>query len=535
MSNSNYSRGRVTVVLCALAALVMLMPSITPAQETPPKVEFFAGYSWLNQSGRVATAPPPTATSPTTKLKSITDGWNFAPTVNFNKWIGVEGDVGGHYSTPVNLATVMVGPRITFRGEHFTPFIHVLGGFGRLSPQNLSAATGFAAVGGGGIDMWFTRHFGVRIIQADYLYQAYRVKDIGGSAKIDGVRVQGGIVFGFGGAKKAAVTPTAACSLQPTAVLAGEPAMASVSTQNFNAKHPLRYEWETSGGKLTRNEQAATIDTTGLAPGSYTVTARVHDPKGPKEYNVATCDAVFTVNEPPKHPPTISCSANPTTVRSGDPVAITCESSSPDKRPLNYEWHSSAGRVSGTGATATLDTTGAPAGAVTVTTTVSDDRGLSTSFMTAVNAEVPPPPPQATRIGEIAFPNKVKPWRVDNTAKAVLDDVALRLQREPDAKGVIIGFFEPHEKGGVNLARERAVNTKVYLTDEKGIDPGRIELGTGTAGGTRAEVYLLPAGAMFNVPGTQLFNEAAVKKPAAQRVVPRRGARPKRTAAPPKS
>jgi hypothetical protein len=150
-----------------------------------------------------------------------------------------------------------------------------------------------------------------------------------------------------------------------------------------------------------------------------------------------------------------------------------------------------------------------PAGAVTVNCTATDDRGLSGSTSTTVRAEIPPPP-QANKIGEIAFPNKAKPWRVDNTAKAILDDVAVRLQGEPDAKAVIVGYFDPTEKGGVILAEQRAVNTKAYLTQEKGINPGRIEVRTGTAGGNRAEIYLVPAGATLNMPGTQTFNEGAV-------------------------
>jgi hypothetical protein len=88
----------------------------------------------------------------------------------------------------------------------------------------------------------------------------------------------------------------------------------------------------------------------------------------------------------------------------------------------------------------------------------------------------------------------------------------LRLQREPDSKAVVVGDFDPAEKGGVKLAQERAVNTKAYLTEEKGIDPSRIEVRSGTAGGNRAEIYIVPAGATFAVEGTQTFDEKAVKK-----------------------
>ena len=100
---------------------------------------------------------------------------------------------------------------------------------------------------------------------------------------------------------------------------------------------------------------------------------------------------------------------------------------------------------------------------------------------------------------------------MDNEAKAILDDVALRLQREADAKAVVVRNYEPNEKNGQKIAQERAVNTKAYLSKEKGIDPGRIEVRTGSGGARTAEIYLVPAGATFNVEGTQSFDENKVK------------------------
>jgi outer membrane protein OmpA-like peptidoglycan-associated protein len=306
------------------------------------------------------------------------------------------------------------------------------------------------------------------------------------------------------------VPVTAACSVQPASVMAGEAVNGTVTAGNFNPKHALTYNWKATGGKVTPKDNTAAIDTTGLAPGNYTVNATVTDPKA-KQNNMASCNGAFTIQEPPKNPPTITCSANPATVRSGDASQITCQSTNPDNRPLTYDWKCSGGRITGNGLQGTLDTAGAPAGPITVTTTVSDDRGLTASADTTVNVEVPPPPPMVSKLNEIAFPNKAKPWRVDNTAKAILDDVALRLQREPDSKAVVVGYVDPSEKGGDRLAQERAVNTKAYLTEEKGIDPSRIDVRTGTAGGNRAEIYLVPPGATFDVQGTSTFDASQVK------------------------
>jgi len=131
-----------------------------------------------------------------------------------------------------------------------------------------------------------------------------------------------------------------------------------------------------------------------------------------------------------------------------------------------------------------------------------------------VTVENPPPlPPQASKLSQCDFPNPVKPWRVDNTCKAALDDVAKNLQQNADSKLVIVGNAEPTEKRK-NLAAERAVNSKAYLTGGEaklGIDPSRIEVRTGSGGTKTAEYWIVPAGATFSGEGTQPVDESKVK------------------------
>ena len=69
-------------------------------------------------------------------------------------------------------------------------------------------------------------------------------------------------------------------------------------------------------------------------------------------------------------PPTISCSANPSTVAPGDSSTITANGVSPQNRPLTYSYSATAGSVSAAAtSTATLNTTGAAPGTITVTAT----------------------------------------------------------------------------------------------------------------------------------------------------------------------
>ena len=328
-----------------------------------------------------------------------------------------------------------------------------------------------------------------------------------------GTRLRTGLVFNFGGAPEVPVA--AACSVQNAEVMVGEPVHVTVAPSNFNPKHTLTYTWASSGGKIEGKDTGATIDTNGVAGGSYTATATVTDAKQ-KKNNVASCTSNFTVKEPPKNPPQISCSASPSTVQTGTAATVTCTCTSPDNVPVTVGgWSSSGGSVSGSGNSATLNTTGASPGTITINATCTDSRGLTASTSSSVTIEnPPPPPPQASKLNQCDYPNVKKPWRVDNTCKAMLDDVAAKLQQDADAKLVVVGNSAPNEKRK-NLAAERAVDVKYYLTEgeaQQHIDPSRIETRTGDGGTMTSEQWIIPAGATFpNASSTTPVDEMKVK------------------------
>lgn len=507
---------RVSFSLLVLAVVVALFPTSLIAQDDKnfPKVELFGGYSWYNPGGSFPVSG---------KVPGIPKGWDAAATFNFNRWAGITADAGGHYKDIANVGTYLFGPQFKYRGDQFTPFIEVLGGLTHISPRGLQNRSQPAIAAGGGLDYKINNWFQWRVLQADYVYTTYKDNALMlKPTRWDGARVQGGGVFTFGGNEKPLPVSASCSAAQPAEVMAGEPVKVILTPTNFNPKRKLTYAFESTGGKVAPTDASATVDTTGLAPGSYTVTGKVNDDGKGKKMMAANCTSAFTVKEPPKHPPTISCTANPSTVKSGEPATVAATASSPDGRPLTYSWNASGGKVNGTGESVQLDTAGAPAGPITVNGTVSDDRGLTASCSSSVNVEVPPPPPTASKLNEINFPDKKKPARVDNAAKAILDDVALKLQRDADAKAVVIGFADADElkkKTNKDLAAERAYNTKQYLTTEKGIDPARIEVRTGTGEGQKAEIWVVPAGATYAGEGTTVVDESmfakkAVKKPA---------------------
>jgi outer membrane protein OmpA-like peptidoglycan-associated protein len=93
----------------------------------------------------------------------------------------------------------------------------------------------------------------------------------------------------------------------------------------------------------------------------------------------------------------------------------------------------------------------------------------------------PPPTPQNIRTDEIHFePGSA---RLTNIAKAILDEVALRMKQEPAATALVIGYTDDRENVGANsdLDRRRAEAVRDYLVSRHGIDPSRITVeGRGT-------------------------------------------------------
>ena len=102
------------------------------------------------------------------------------------------------------------------------------------------------------------------------------------------------------------------------------------------------------------------------APGNYTVTAHVTDAKM-KNNGEASCSATYTIKPlPPKNPPTMSCTASPSSVQAGSSVTVSCICTSPDGVPVTSRvGPPAAARLSGNGSTATLTPTAHP-GPITV-------------------------------------------------------------------------------------------------------------------------------------------------------------------------
>ncbi len=291
--------------------------------------------------------------------------------------------------------------------------------------------------------------------------------------------------------------PTVSCTADKSMVyLDSGDAVAIKCTGSDPDNDPLTYTWTSTGGKVDGTGSQVRWLSAGTPLGSDTITAKVDDGRG----GSASSSVAISVEPKPNHPPTITCSADRSSVFAGEKVHISTNASDPDGDPLTYTWRANAGQIVGSGAAADFDTSGLAPGNYTVTVRVDDGRGGAADCSSTVEVKTVPPPPQASKISDCAF-GKSLSTRIDNVCKRILDDVALRLQNEPRGSAVIIGYSDPKEAKPEKIAGDRATNGVKYL-GEKGIDASRVATrsGAGQAGATdnrRIDVIWVPEGATY--------------------------------------
>ncbi len=526
--------GRFVLAACAVslgsASLsAQTAPSAAaPLGPNPSRVDIFTGYSYYGAHGQLK---PAGIAYSSIDLGAIGSGAYY-----FSKYVGLEGVYTNHPDGKNDgMSSISGGPIFRAPMQNFTVFAHGLVGGARLGGPNSEGPVlyhnpykwGASLAAGGGMDYdlpFFSNRFSLRLFEADYRYihanyGPYTAPPtggvVGGRANLSGVELSTGIVTHFGHI----IPPppvTYSCAVSPATAYPGDPITVTGTALNLNPKKTATYNWSADGGTISGTSSTANIDTKSANPGTYT--AKGHVSEGTKPGQMADCTASYTVKA--FEPPTISCSANPSSVNPGDSATITSTGVSPQNRPLTYSYSASAGSVSGNAATATLSTAGAAPGTITVTCNVVDDKGQSASSTTSVTVIAPPPPPKPTtsNLCSVSFERDAKrPARVDNEGKACLDDVALNLQRSSDAKIALVGNSDAKEKTPkskkakvVDYAGQRAVNTKDYLVTDKGIDASRVTVYTGATDGKTVTTTLIPSGATLDTTGLTPVDESAL-------------------------
>jgi outer membrane protein OmpA-like peptidoglycan-associated protein/opacity protein-like surface antigen len=503
-SNSHNSCGRVAVMLSAVIAVLCGVGVLAAGQDQPaPKWELYGGYSAFYAGCDMNGLLPGAVTPVSSCLKWDPRGLGASVTYDFNRWLGLTVDSSGQWGSgnsgvaaridQVEFFNISAGPKLTYRTHYFSPFLEVLGGEHRLASEVFGNDFEPGFMAGGGLDLNLGRHWAVRLIRADFVYSdhQYGPSSVVPATDVRGVRLQAGLVYMFGG-EQPGPPVSASCTINPGEVLVGEPATATAAGSNFNPNHALNYTWSSTGGQIVGKDNTASINTNGMAGGTYTVTAQLSDPRM-KQGGGASCMATLIVKELPKHPPSVSCSADPATVPIGTSSTVSCTCTSPDNVPVTLgNWTASGGHVSsGGGNTGALDTSGISAGPVTVSAICTDSRGLNTPTTAQVMVENPPPSPEFIQLEHrlalhsVYFPT-AQP-RVTNpdggllesqqqTLVSLAEDFKKYLDTKPDAHLTLEGHADPRASAEYNqLLSERRVDRVKGFLIEHGVPAANLE------------------------------------------------------------
>ncbi|MDA2923835.1 PKD domain-containing protein [Acidobacteria bacterium AH-259-L09] len=253
--------------------------------------------------------------------------------------------------------------------------------------------------------------------------------------------------------------PTIACDPSNVRVTEGRSRtlQASASDPNNDA---LTYAWSIDGEGVENNQPSFQFGTTGRSIGSHAARVTVTDVDGLS----ANCSFNVTIDRRPNRNPTVTLTLDKREVYAGETVSASAQGSDPDGDPLSYSWTLDAQRRPETSSQVQINTSGLAGGSHSVAVTVRDDRDGTASDTKSVSV----------REKTVLQMDKIRP---DNLAKAKLDEIALKMQQNPQLRATITGHTDDRgsERANERVGQRRADAVKDYLVKERSIDGSRIE------------------------------------------------------------
>jgi outer membrane protein OmpA-like peptidoglycan-associated protein len=264
--------------------------------------------------------------------------------------------------------------------------------------------------------------------------------------------------------------PTA--SIEPSAFSLTQGESANLKCNGSDPDNdPLTYSWVVDGQKLAAAGPQISFGSEGRNPGKYNVACTVSD----KEES-ASASAIGTVIQRiiPNKPPTVECQTTTMDVAAGGSVELRAKAADPDGDKLTYSWTATGGSVKGAGDTATFSAAGTKAGSYIATVTVDDGRGGKASCSMTVNVSE-----RLSITKDKCGYFKPNGDRVDNCAKAILDDVSVQMKSDAKLRANVIGYTDSSEKAKA-LGEKRAKAVSSYM-ESKGVESSRLNVTNGGA------------------------------------------------------
>jgi hypothetical protein len=428
-------------IVCALflCGLTLHATAQGDGSVSTPKVELFGGYAYFYPHAVISGVQVGGTLPLTSCLCADVRGVGASATYNFNRWIGLTGDFSGSWSGAGNTVSTQVGKANFFAysaGPKFTFRSHHAAPFAEalIGEQRLSPSL-------------FPSSNGFSVIAG------------------------GGLDLPLG---------------------------THVAIRLFRADYVVSNHQITPAPTPSTDIRGLRLET-----GVVFLFGAHHHPAPAMMATVAPVPlpVAAPVAAPALQPLTLSLVATPAAIMAGESSTIVASANSPGGGPLTFNFETNGGTLSGTGATVELATVGMAAGIVQVTGHVMDDQGQTATAVTSVTLSARPiaAAVSSSALCSMSFArDKRRPVRVDNEAKACLDDIALNLQRNSDAQLIMVGNAAANEAGGKRVAAQRAVDAKEYLVVDKGIESSRIVLYTGDTNTKSVETTIVPLGATFD-------------------------------------
>lgn len=247
----------------------------------------------------------------------------------------------------------------------------------------------------------------------------------------------------------------------------------------------LTYNYTVSGGRIVGSGANVSWDLSGVAPGTYTITAGVDDGCGlcgqtqTQTVTVAECNCVKQCECP-----SLTVSGPSGITNPGDAMTFTANVSGGTQQSVTYNWTVSAGTItSGQGTPSiSVDTTGLAGQSVTATVNIGGTDASCGCRTDASETGGVAPNPDSVLVDEFgAMPN--------DDIRGRLDLFFAELSNNPNNQGYIINYGTPAQIA----TREKLIRNHIAF---RKFDASRITLVNGGEGtGVSTKLYRVPPGA----------------------------------------
>lgn len=257
---------------------------------------------------------------------------------------------------------------------------------------------------------------------------------------------------------KRKVAPTASCEPGQINVTEGESKRLQVRATDAN-QDALTYAWAVDGTGVDNDQTSFEFGTTGRTLGAHEVQVTVTDVDG----LTGRCAFAVTIDRRPNRDPSVTLALDKSSVYAGATVMAKADGKDPDNDPLTYAWTLDGQSRTESANEVKIQTSGLSGGRHAVGVTVRDDRGASASATASLSVR------EKIVIG-------MSGHRLDNVAKAQLDEIALKMQQNAGLRASLTGHTDSRgsEGGNERMGLKRAEKVQQYLVKEHKIDEGRI-------------------------------------------------------------